>query len=73
MSGNSPVKKIRIGYVTATVWKNETADKPFYTVQLAVNYKDAEGNWKAGDNLTHSDLLNAAKVLERAESWIAAQ
>jgi hypothetical protein len=70
---NAPVKKLRIGLVTATVWKNEGQEKPFYTVQLQRQYKDAEGNWKAGDNLNHDDLLNAARVLTRAEAWIAEQ
>ncbi len=70
---NAPVKKYRIGLVTATIWKNDGQDKPFYTVQLSRAYKDNEGKWQAGDNLNHDDLLNASKVLMRAEAWIAEQ
>lgn len=70
---NAPAKKYRIGLVSATIWRNENDGKPFYTVQLQRQYKDAEGNWKTGDNLNHDDLLNAARVITRAESWIAEQ
>lgn len=70
---NSPVKKFRIGLVTATVWKNENDGKPFYTVQLQRQYKDAEGNWKGTDYFNHDDLLNCARVMTRAEAWIADQ
>jgi hypothetical protein len=70
---NAPAKKFRIGFVVATVWRNDNNGKPFYTVQLQRQYKDGDGNWKAGDNLNHDDLLNASKVLARAEGWIADQ
>ncbi len=73
MSGNAPAKKLRIGNVTATIWRNNSGERSFYTVTLAVNYKDSEGNWKAGDNLSHSDLLVAANLLQRANSWIMEQ
>jgi hypothetical protein len=65
---NAPVVKFRVGYVTATVWQNER----HYNVTLAKSYKDGE-EWKETDSLGHGDLLNAAKVLERAESFIADQ
>jgi hypothetical protein len=71
---NAPVKKFRIGLVVATVWKNETdGGKPFYTVNFQRQYKNSAGEWQAGDNYNHDDLLNMAKVAERAESYIAEQ
>jgi hypothetical protein len=66
--GNAPVAKFRVGYVTAAVWQN---DKHFNVV-LSKAYKDGD-EWKDTDQLGHGDLLNAAKVLERAEGWIADQ
>ncbi len=68
-NGNKPAKTIRIGYVKATIWKNED----FFNVTLTRSYKDDEGNWKDGDSLGHADLLNAAKALTRAEQFIAEQ
>lgn len=63
-----PAAKFRIGLVTATVWRNEN----FYNVTLVRSYKDGP-DWKETDSLGHNDLLNAAKVLQRAEEYIADQ
>ena len=65
---NAPAAKFRIGYVSATVWENAE----FYSVTLTRSYKDGE-DWKDNGSLNHSDLLNAARVLERAEVWISEQ
>jgi hypothetical protein len=67
-NGNAPVVKFRLGSVTATVWQN---DKHFNTV-LSKSYKDGD-DWKETDQLGHGDLLNAARVLERCEDYIADQ
>lgn len=63
---NQPAAKYRVGYVTATVWKNEN----FYNVVLSKSYKDGD-EWKDTDQLGHGDLLNAVQVLKRAEQFIA--
>ena len=67
--GNQPVVKFRIGLVTATVWQNEK----FYNVTLSKSYKDDAGDWKESDQFGHAELLNAMKVLERCEDFIADQ
>ena len=59
--GNKPAAKFRVGFITATVWKN---DGGFYTAQLQRSYKDDRGEWQNTDQLNHGDLLNAAKALE---------
>ncbi len=63
-----PVKRFRVGNVTAAVWKNDN----FFSVTLQRSYKEGD-EWKNTDNLAAGDLLNAAKVLERAEAYISAQ
>jgi hypothetical protein len=65
---NQPVQRFRIGAVTAAVWKNDS----FFSVTLQRSYKDGD-EWKNTDQLGPGDLLNAAKVLTRAEAWIAEQ
>lgn len=62
---NQPVKKFRIGLVTATIWQN---GKHYNTV-LSKSYKDGE-DWKETDQLGHADLLNGAKLLQRAEEYV---
>lgn len=67
---NQPAAKFRIGYVTATVWKNDD----FFNVVLAKSYKDQQsGDWKDTDQLGHGDLMNAVQVLKRAEQFISEQ
>lgn len=72
MADNSPVKKFRIGFVTASVFKNDGPNGSFYTVQLQRTYKDGD-ELKNTNGLSHGDLLNASRVLTRAEAWIADQ
>jgi len=63
-----PSHKLKIGLITATVWENDG----FYSVDISRSYK-TEGEWKSSNSLGHSDLLNAAKCVERAEIWISRQ
>jgi hypothetical protein len=67
MAKNQPAAKFRLGYVTATVWKND-----FFNTVLSKSYKDGE-DWKDTDQLGTGDLLNAAKLLQRAEEFISQQ
>jgi hypothetical protein len=68
-ASNKPAAKFRVGWVTATVWKNQ--DK-FYNVVVSRSYKEGD-EYKDTDQLGHGDLLNAAKALQRAEEFIAPQ
>lgn len=63
-----PAAKFRIGYVTATVWKNDE----YFNVVLSRSYKDGD-EWKDTDQLGHGDLMNASRALGRAEDFIASQ
>lgn len=66
---NAPVQKFRIGLVNAAVWKNDN----FYSATLSRSYKDAEDKWQQTDQLGAADLLNGARLLQRAEDWISRQ
>ncbi|NRP49803.1 hypothetical protein XMV201_001563 [Aliiroseovarius sp. xm-v-201] len=66
---NQPAHKLRLGLINATIWANDG----FYSIDLTRSYKNAEGQWQNTNSLAHSDLLNAAKCLERAEIWIGRQ
>lgn len=63
-----PAAKYRLGYVTATVWKNDD----FYNTVLTKSYKDGD-DWKDTDQLGTGDLMNAVRVLQKAEEFISAQ
>lgn len=64
---NQPAAKFRLGYVTATVWKNDE----YFNVVLARSYKDGDDNWQETDQLNHGDLMNAREVLQRACEFIS--
>jgi len=66
MAKNQPSAKFRLGYVTATVWKNDE----FYNVVLARSYKDGD-DWKESDQLNAGDIMNAVRVLQRSEDFIS--
>jgi hypothetical protein len=66
--GNKPAAKFRLGYVSATVWKNDD----FFNVVVSRSYKDGD-DWKDTDQLGAGDLMNAVKVLQRAEEFISQQ
>ena len=69
---NEPVKKFRIGAVTATIWKNEAEGRSFYNTTILRSYRDKETEeWKETSSYAHDDLLNVAQVAERAEAFIA--
>ena len=69
---NQPAKKFRLGYLSATVWRNDGNDRPFYTVDLQRTYKDGD-ELKNTNAMNHADLLNGARLLQRAEAWISEQ
>lgn len=71
MDSNQPVKKFRVGSVTAAVWKND--GNLSVTLQKSYKAQNDQGGeeWRNTDTLFHSDILCAMKALERAEQFIA--
>jgi hypothetical protein len=65
-NGEPPVAKFRIGFLTSTIWKNSD----HYDVELVRRYKDGN-EWKETNVFRHDDLLNAVRVLQRAEDFIS--
>jgi hypothetical protein len=70
---NEPVFKASIGLINVAVWENIHNDKAFYSVDIIRSYKDKDGEWQKASSFGHEDLLNIAKLAERAESFIARQ
>lgn len=66
--GNKPIANFRLGYVSAAVWKNGD----FYNIRLSRSYKDGD-DWKDTDQLGSGDLMNAVRVLQRAEDFISGE
>lgn len=66
--GNQPAHTIRLGYIKATIWRNDD----FFNVTITRSYKD-NNEWKDGDSFGSGDLPVVAKVADEATNWILAQ
>jgi hypothetical protein len=65
--GNQPAAKFDLD-MARPLWLN----KKFYNTVITKTYKDGD-EYKDTNQLGTGDLLNAAKLLERSEAWIAEQ
>ena len=69
---NKSAHEIRLGYVKAIIWQNQTQNGPRYNVMFSRLYK--EGNeWRTTDSFGRDDLLLLAKVAHWAHTWIFSQ
>ncbi|MCK1573475.1 hypothetical protein [Bradyrhizobium sp. 174] len=65
---NEPAAQFRLGSVVATVWR----DGQSYSTVLAKTFPERDDHMHT-DRLDSDDLMNAAKCLEQAERFVAAQ
>jgi hypothetical protein len=69
---NRPFHEIRHRNIRATVWRNDTVKGPMYNVTVSRSYRDGE-QWKDSHSFAFDDLMNLAKALYDAHSFISAQ
>ncbi len=70
---NKPVHRIRLSTISASIFKNTSADgKTYFNAQFDRSYKSEE-EWKHTKSFSRDDLLNLAKVADLTHSWIHAQ
>ena len=72
-----PLKKIRFGAISATVWLDTYTDskgQSFKTEGVVVDraYKDRKGEWQHTATLRKDDLLKAALALQKTFEFLAA-
>jgi hypothetical protein len=67
-----PANEVRLGFIKAAVWKNQTEAGVRYNVTFSRIYKDGD-DWKSTDSFGRDDLLLLGKVANEAHSWIFAQ
>jgi len=70
-TNGSVVERIKVGGITATVWKNELGGKEYLTVTLQKSYKDRVGEWKRTNSLRQNDVPKAVLALQQAFETIA--
>ena len=62
---NQPVDRVRLGAITAAIWKNDTENGSRYNVTFQRVFKQGDG-WGNSDSFSRDDLLKLAKVAELA-------
>jgi hypothetical protein len=67
-----PIHEVRLGYIKAAVWKNDTEVGVRYNVTFTRLYKDGD-QWGSTESFGRDDLLLLAKVADQTHSWICAQ
>jgi hypothetical protein len=68
---NRPFHEIRHRNIRATVWKNDTAKGAMYNVTVSRCYRDEAGQWHDTGSFAFDDLMNLAKALFDAHSYIS--
>jgi len=71
-SDNRPFHEIRHRRIRATIWRNDTAKGPMYNVTVSRSYREGE-QWRDSQSFPFDDLMNLAKALYDAHSYISAQ
>ena len=69
MTDTKPVHSIRYGSVQVAVWRNESANGPFYNVTMLRRYRDGE-TWRDTGSFGELDLPILAKAILDAHSAI---
>jgi hypothetical protein len=70
---NPPIKKFKVGRITATVWRNDGEKGPYYSVNFDRSYKDDAGDWKTVTSFSAEDLPDLITAAEMAQVTIPLQ
>jgi hypothetical protein len=68
-----PAHKIRIGNLSAIIWRNTGENDPSYSVQPQRSYKNSDDEWRQTESMGVDDLLTMAKLLDMAHTWVVQQ
>lgn len=68
-SPTTPVHSIRIGFITAAIWKNED----YFNVTITRAFKNSDNQWADTHSFSHHDLPVVAVLAQEAEAFIRSQ
>ena len=59
----APLRTIRDGALSSSVWERQSEDGPFYTAKVVRSYKDeASGEWRESNSYSENDLRKLANL-----------
>lgn len=70
-----PVHRIRLGLISAAIWRNGTEYGPLYQATIERRYQDTnaqtgEVTWKSSDSFKAEDLPVVREILSLAFDWM---
>ena len=68
---NRPVHTLRHRTIAVAIWRNQGDKGSFYKVTIVRSFKKDEA-WQDTQSLGYDDLMNVAKLMYDAHSWISA-
>ena len=69
---DKPIKRIKIGLISATIWANKTeSNGTRYSISIVRNYRQ-EDQWKETSSFSMNDLPTVAKVSDLALAEVLA-
>jgi hypothetical protein len=69
MDSSKPVAKLRLGRISAAIWKNDTDKGPLFNVSFQRSYKEGD-EFKNSQSFGRDDLLVLAKLADEAHTKI---
>ena len=69
-ASNPPIKKFRVGDVSADVWERVTDAGTFHDVSFSRSFKDKQGQWKSAGNFSAADIGSLRLCLNMAEKFL---
>jgi hypothetical protein len=72
VNDNQPLHAVRHRNLKASIWRNETEKGPMFNVTLVRSYREGE-TWHDSHSFSYDDLMNAAKLLYDAHSFITSE
>ncbi len=69
MDSSKPVAKLRLGRISAAIWKNDTDKGSLFNVSFQRTYKEGE-EFKNSQSFGRDDLLVLAKLADEAHTKI---
>lgn len=81
MAKQKPEKVFRIGYVSASVFRNKVTrgkgedktEREFLNVVLQRSYQDDKGDWQYSSQFSLGDSANVQRVLALAQAYLESQ
>lgn len=68
---NKPETTLRDGSISVTIWKNASANGPFYTAEAQRTYTDADGVIKNAASFSRNEILRVSRLMTKAYDLIA--